>query len=479
MSSDKIVINVRNLSKRYEIYATPRDRLKQLVLPTLYHVVNQTANALGLSKRNESHQYYREFWALHDVSFQVHRGEAIGIIGKNGSGKSTLLQIIAGTLMPTAGDVSASGRITALLELGSGFNVDFTGRENVYLNASILGMRLIEMKNRFDEIEAFADIGDFIDQPVRTYSSGMLMRLAFATQTALDPDILIVDEALAVGDMSFQIKCFARMNKLREKGTTILFVSHAIGTVLSFCDRALYLRRGEQVAFGPVADVAQQYQQDCLAEKMMPKHVTLSKSNVLAEQVPTPASGVTEAGRLALVVQEYRHNFLACAAEGIREGSQTVTIESFVLLRDDGTPLESISPTERITGCFLLKFNSNFDGGIHFGITIHDKCATPLMVIRDSYFEQHVSGKVGAEFVGRISFNLPLMAGIYYCKIGVLLYPAFEKYNSGRHNFDQAEVSDLIEHGAIIQVLSYARHPIPVPVLNESKLFLASLGDLV
>jgi ABC-type polysaccharide/polyol phosphate transport system ATPase subunit len=480
MSYDEIVIDVHNLSKRYEIYATPRDRLKQLVLPAAYQLFNQTANALGLVKRNEPRRYYREFWALHDVSFQVRRGECIGIIGKNGSGKSTLLQIIAGTLMPTVGDVLVSGRITALLELGSGFNMDFTGRENVYLNASILGVRSIEMENRFDEIEAFADIGDFIDQPVKTYSSGMLMRLAFATQTALAPDILIVDEALAVGDMSFQIKCFARMNQLREKGTTILFVSHSLGTVLSFCDRALYLRQGKQVAFGPVADVARQYEQDCLAEKMVPRHSMIGASDdVLPTRVPATVSGEIEAEQLASMARDYRHSFLACAATGTREGSQTVTIESFVLVRTDGAPVELISPTEDVLGFFLLRFNADFEGCIHLSIHILDKCGSPLAVIRDSYFDETIQGKANSTFQGVMRFVLPLQAGAYYCRIAALLFPAGGKYKNGQFNFEQAEIADLIEHGAHFEVLPFVHHSIPAPILHETKLTLTRLKEYV
>ncbi len=200
MSSDDIAIRVTNLSKSYQIYETPRDRLKQFVLPRLQRIAGQAPR-----------QYYREFRALNNVSFDVRKGETVGIIGRNGSGKSTLLQIICGTLTPTGGTVETRGRIAALLELGSGFNPDFTGRENVYLNASVLGLPQEEIETRFDDIAAFADIGDFIDQPVKTYSSGMIVRLAFAVAINVDPDILVIDEALSVGDELFQRKCFSRI----------------------------------------------------------------------------------------------------------------------------------------------------------------------------------------------------------------------------------------------------------------------------
>ena len=203
--SSEIAIKVENLSKCYQIYDQPRDRLKQFLLPRLQRVV-------GLTPK----QYYREFWALKDISFDVKKGETVGIIGRNGSGKSTLLQMICGTLSPTTGSVATHGRIAALLELGSGFNPEFTGRENVYMNASVLGLTNDEIDARFDEIAAFADIGEFIEQPVKTYSSGMYSRLAFSIAINVDPEILIVDEALAVGDARFVAKCMRRIKDIRN-----------------------------------------------------------------------------------------------------------------------------------------------------------------------------------------------------------------------------------------------------------------------
>jgi lipopolysaccharide transport system ATP-binding protein len=232
MSSD-YAIKVENLSKCYQIYDTPRDRLKQFVVPKLKSVFGRTSN-----------NYYREFWALRDVSFEVNKGETIGIIGRNGSGKSTLLQMICGTLSPTSGSFVTHGRIAALLELGSGFNPEFTGRENIFLNATILGLAKEEIEARYDAIVGFADIGDFINQPVKTYSSGMFVRLAFAIQANIDPDILIVDEALAVGDAYFVHRCMLRFNELQKAGTTILFVSHDANAVRNLCSRAVWLLEG-------------------------------------------------------------------------------------------------------------------------------------------------------------------------------------------------------------------------------------------
>ncbi|MGZ8157356.1 MAG: ABC transporter ATP-binding protein [Methylobacter sp.] len=242
-----IAIRVSNLSKCYHIYEAPRDRLKQFVLPRLRYLTR-------LSPR----QYFREFWALRDVSFEIKKGETVGIIGRNGSGKSTLLQMICGTLNPTSGSVQTNGRIAALLELGSGFNLEFTGRENVYMNATVLGLSSEEIDKRFDDIVAFADIGDFIEQPVKTYSSGMMVRLAFAVIAHVDADILVVDEALAVGDAFFTQKCMRFLRNFMKTGT-VLFVSHDTGAIISLCNRAVWLDKGSIDAIGDAKEVCEAY----------------------------------------------------------------------------------------------------------------------------------------------------------------------------------------------------------------------------
>ncbi|NWA02616.1 ABC transporter ATP-binding protein [Pseudomonas gingeri] len=246
--SSEFAVQVAGLGKCFHIYDRPQDRLWQM-----------------LSARKK--QRYRELWAVKDVSLTIEKGETIGIIGRNGSGKSTLLQLICGTLGASSGTVTCNGRIAALLELGSGFNPDFTGRENVFLNGAILGLSRAEIAKRFDDIADFAGIGDFIDQPTRTYSSGMLMRLAFAVSVWVEPDILIVDEALAVGDASFQFKCLQRLEALTQRGTTLLFVSHDMSMVKRFCKRALYLRNGLVRANGPPEDVAELYLLDMRDEQ--------------------------------------------------------------------------------------------------------------------------------------------------------------------------------------------------------------------
>ncbi|RAO76971.1 ABC transporter ATP-binding protein [Dyella jiangningensis] len=239
--SSECAIRVNNLSKSFPIYDKPYHRLLQMVAP-------------GPKQR-----WFREFQALKGVDLSVARGETLGIVGRNGSGKSTLLQLICGTLTPTSGTVEVQGRIAALLELGSGFNPDFTGRENVYLNGAVLGLTQEEIRERFDEIAEFAEIGEFIEQPVKSYSSGMYVRLAFAVAINVDPEILIVDEALSVGDEAFQRKCFARINKIRDAGATVLFVSHSAGAVTELCDRALLLDHGELLLQGAPKFVVSRY----------------------------------------------------------------------------------------------------------------------------------------------------------------------------------------------------------------------------
>ena len=245
MSSD-VAVRVEDLGKCYEIYAKPSHRLKQMLMG---------------GKR----QYFREFWALKNVSFEIRKGETVGIIGRNGSGKSTLLQLICGTLNPTLGQITSHGRVAALLELGSGFNPEFTGRENVYLNASVLGLTKEEIDSRYEDIVAFADIGDFINEPVKSYSSGMYVRLAFAVIAHVNADILIIDEALAVGDAVFTQKCMRFIRKFKENGS-LLFVSHDMSSVLSLCERAVWLHQGQIREIGESKTIAESYLQYTLQE---------------------------------------------------------------------------------------------------------------------------------------------------------------------------------------------------------------------
>lgn len=238
--SFEAAVRLENISKCYRLYRTPQDRLKQFFI--------------GRFRR-----CFEEFWALRAVSLTIPRGECLGILGRNGAGKSTLLQIISGIMTPTSGSVAITGRVAALLELGTGFNTEFNGHDNVVLNASLLGLSDAEIDERYDAIIDFADIGAFIDQPVKTYSSGMMMRLAFAVAIHVDPDILIIDEALSVGDAKFQAKCFKKFEELRAANKTIIFVSHSVEQVVRHCDRAILIDRGEMVGEGQPQEIANQY----------------------------------------------------------------------------------------------------------------------------------------------------------------------------------------------------------------------------
>lgn len=300
-----MVLSVRGVSKCYHIYSKPRDRLKQAVTRQLK-------------------TYYKPFWALDNVNFEVKKGEAVGIVGRNGSGKSTLLQIIAGTLTPTTGEVVLRGRIAALLELGSGFNPEFTGRDNVFLNAAILGIPRKEMESRFDDIAAFADIGQFLDQPVKHYSSGMHARLAFSVAISVDPDILILDEILSVGDMGFQQKCVARMKKLLDSGVTLLFVSHAPDAVKSLCQKGLFLADGKVTHWGSAEDAVNKY----FGYIREATYEEAKKSQTqLAQPVPLQ-TGV-------------KHS--------LRYGTGHAQVELVRLLDDAGTPVQAYNFGERIT----------------------------------------------------------------------------------------------------------------------------------
>lgn len=242
-------ISLNRITKVYKLYHHPLDRMKEALDP-------------------RRKKYHQDFYALRDVNCEVRRGETVGIIGKNGSGKSTLLKIITGILTPTAGTLTVQGKVSALLELGAGFNPELTGIENVYFSGTIMGYTRAEMDERLETIRSFADISDYLDQPVKTYSSGMFVRLAFAVAVNVDPDILIVDEAMAVGDLSFQAKCFRKFNEFKQRGKTIIFVSHALDSIIRYCDRALVLENGQKIMEGTPKEAVDVYKKivvDCYA----------------------------------------------------------------------------------------------------------------------------------------------------------------------------------------------------------------------
>jgi len=301
MCSDA-VISISGVSKSFPVYDKPHHRLMQMLAP-----------------RSKKHLWHKQFTALRDIHLNIGRGETVGIVGRNGSGKSTLLQVICGTLTPSAGEVMVHGRVAALLELGAGFNPDFTGRENVYLNGTLLGLTRTEVAERFDAIAAFADIGDFIDQPVKSYSSGMYVRLAFAVAINVTPDILVVDEALSVGDEAFQRKCFARINAIREGGATILFVSHTASVVTELCNRAILLDRGELLSVGSPKFIVSRYQ------KML--YSPPDKLEAFRQSIKREAFG--EAGRTVPVITSDGDSGIGKQRDGGAESEPEVTLAQF------------------------------------------------------------------------------------------------------------------------------------------------------
>lgn len=270
------VISVKNISKSYRLYNTPSEKLKEILHPF-------------------GKKYHREFRALHDISLEIKKGEGIGIIGRNGCGKSTLLKVICGVLQPTSGEVLVNGRVSALLELGAGFNPDYTGRQNVYMNGALRGLSKEEMDERFGAIIEFAGIGDFLDQPVKTYSSGMYLRLAFSCAVNVDPDILIVDEALAVGDLNFQAKCLKKMKEIQNNGATFILVSHSLSALANWCSRGLHLHQGKIYGQGNMQDVIHGYKrhEDDLNVRSVAKEADVEKNEyiVIREVICRPADG--------------------------------------------------------------------------------------------------------------------------------------------------------------------------------------------
>ncbi|MFJ5285030.1 ABC transporter ATP-binding protein [Pseudomonas sp. NPDC088429] len=409
--SSEVAIKVENLSKCYEIYDQPRDRLKQFLVPRMQGAV-----------RMRRSQFFREFWAVKGVSFEVKKGETVGIVGCNGSGKSTLLQMICGTLNPTTGSVQTHGRIAALLELGSGFDPEFTGRDNVYMNAAVLGLAKEEIDQRFDEIAAFADIGHFIEQPVKSYSSGMVVRLAFAVQAMIDPDIFIVDEALAVGDEKFQRKCFARMEELKSKGTSILFVSHSASSIIELCDRTLFLDHGVRLMYGPAPQAVRAYQKLIYApeaeyKRLVEQYLAADQSgnavdtnkldNAVLRSVETnePDGDAFDAGLVPETTAIYP--------------TQGAEIKSFSILDAEGRVVNVLQAGKtyqvQVAGHFMEDFNGTY-WGLHIR-NVSGAVITGQRFPEDGTFFERV--KAGSDFNVKFSFQMSLLPGVYFIGGGV------------------------------------------------------------
>lgn len=393
MSSDELAISVKGLSKCYEIYERPQDRLKEVVWSPL-------RRAVGLAPR----PYHRDFWALRDVSFDVRKGETVGIIGHNGSGKSTLLQMIAGTLAPTSGSVEVHGRVAALLELGSGFNPEFTGRENVRLYGQILGLLPDQVDAKYDQIVEFSEIGDFIDQPLKTYSSGMAMRLAFSVVAHVDPEVLIVDEALSVGDVFFQAKCMALMRKLLDTGMTLLFVSHDSGSVKSLCSRAVLLDHGNMLKVGGAEEVVEQYYSTFVSRR---QRVKGSES---------AADGGGDSGARLQIgdasAPEDNAEFLECAKFQRLQNGQAEFIN--VLLRDDsGGRLREVDFGERVTLRMVIRVLQDTPV-LAFGYHIRDRNGMDLAYSDSGIENAHIyQARAGDVYVADWALRMQFREGDY------------------------------------------------------------------
>jgi len=426
-----IAIRVSNLSKCYQIYDNPRDRLKQFVVPKLCQAFPplrklfskpQTSN---LNPQTSLPVFYKEFWALKDVSFEIKKGETVGIIGRNGSGKSTLLQIICGTLSPTGGSVQTNGRIAALLELGSGFNPEFTGRENVYMNASVLGLSNEEIDQRFDDIAAFADIGEFIEQPVKTYSSGMVVRLAFAVAINVDPEILIIDEALSVGDELFQRKCFSRIEAIRASGATILFVSHSGGTIVELCDRAVLMDAGEKLAVGVPKQIVGRYQKLLYAPADKRESIREQIRRADDHYVESASSDeLTLSEDLVNIEKQHAQEFFDSnlkPSSTIEYESHGAHIESPVVLNLAGEQVNNLVRGRIYRYTYTVQFTKSANN-VRFGMLIKTTTGVELGggASSSSAKDSLTFVNAGTSYRVEFQFRCALNPGVYFLNAGVL-----------------------------------------------------------
>ncbi len=379
-------IQLSNVSKSYQIYNDPSDRLAQFIYPRVQRLLGR-----------EPVKYFREFWALKNLSFSIRRGASVGIIGRNGSGKSTLLQIICGILKANSGTIEVNGRVAALLELGSGFNPEFSGRENIFLNAAILGLSTKEVRERFDDIVAFSEIGAFIDQPIKTYSSGMVVRLAFAVAISVQPQILIIDEALAVGDAAFQRKCLRKIEDMKAAGVTLLFVSHDTNTVKSICSSAIYLKQGAIALEGDAKEVCIAYERDLFGASNTPATQGRVASGGLAPQFDPELTKVQE--------KAY--------------GDGRAEIVDIAVRNADGKDINLIAPGQD----FSISYSVLFRAGVTnpaFGFMIATREGVAVAGSNTSQMTISKRSFVAGERIG-IRFNLTnnLGPGLYFLTCGV------------------------------------------------------------
>lgn len=403
MSSDQ-AIRIQGLSKSFPIYSKPHHRLLQMITPS------------------SGKRWFREFPALRGIDFTVGRGETVGIVGRNGSGKSTLLQLICGTLSPSQGQVEVHGRVAALLELGAGFNPEFTGRENVLLNGTILGLSREQVANKFQEIAEFADIGDFMDQPVKSYSSGMYVRLAFAVAINVTPDILIIDEALSVGDEAFQRKCFSRIHAIRDAGATVLFVSHSAGTVVELCDRAILLDQGELIAEGTPKQVVARYQKLSYAPAHKMAQVREEIRSSLGDRTEIDAAQPAEPRSAAAAPADFE----AYWEEGMVSASTVVYENRGADIRDphlqtlDGRRVNVLVPGDEYVYAYQVCLEQPLVN-VRCGMMIRTVTGFEIAgAVTAQPHDVHNAYEAGAVLHVRFRFRCLLTAGVYFLNAGLM-----------------------------------------------------------
>jgi lipopolysaccharide transport system ATP-binding protein len=430
----EIVIKAANLGKCYHIYDKPQDRLKQAIIPRLYRFGGP------FTKKRRALAYFREFWALKDVSLEVRKGETLGIMGRNGAGKSTLLQIVAGTLTATSGSINVQGKVAALLELGSGFNPEFTGKENVYLNASLSGLTNQETNERFDEIAAFADIGNFIDQPVKTYSSGMMVRLAFAVHAVLAPAVLIVDEALAVGDAKFQKKCYDRIQRFRNEGGTVLFATHDVGIVVQICDRALILEEGHVYNEGEPHRIAKVYHRLLFGSPsegagFIEKETSAPRISKMHPDDVRPSGEGPGSKPPAIAPIEERAVTEQGGARELRYGSQRAEITKVGARELSGSDTALLEAEEVYEFYFRGRLNADIDERLAFGFTISNLKGLEIYGTKGQLYGLYIPpGHAGKAFECRMRLAISLVPGTYF--LTTALAPASSETDAGSSFYD-------------------------------------------
>lgn len=406
---EEIAIAVDHISKVYKLYDKPMDRMVE---------------ALGLTKKKK----YREHFALSDVSFQVKKGECVGIIGTNGSGKSTILKIITGVLNPTGGTLTVNGRIQALLELGAGFNIEYTGIENIYLNGTMNGFTEQEIESRMQDILDFADIGDYVKQPVKTYSSGMFVRLAFSVAINIDPEILIVDEALSVGDVFFQAKCYHKFEEFKKMGKTIIFVSHDLSSVSKYCDRVVLLNQGVKLGEGSPKEMIDDYKRVLVGQYELPE--SKSESSLLNDEQIQVAVQKKAAKQDTSKLLEY--------------GTKEAVIEQFYMTDDRGTESKSIIKGSEFTIHMKVRFMADLPAPI-FAFSIKTVKGTEITGT-NTMFEKAFLEPVKAGAVKDITFTqkMSLQGGEYLLSFGVTGYDGndFQVYHRLYDALDLTVISD-------------------------------------